>query len=100
MIKAEEVWTEAIRLSGEDRTHDGCIAYALLLMSAIVGPNIVRCAAALSVSRPRIAWMGRNLRKNKIWDGSTVQANWFDPNDGVSLALDASVALGLLERKS
>ncbi len=97
---AEEVWTESERLSGEPRDTDGCIAYALLLISAIVGPNIVKCAAALSVPRNRIRWMARNLRENKVWDGNSVCVNWLDPETGgAALALDASVALGLLKRE-
>jgi hypothetical protein len=70
----------------------------LLLLGAIVdGPNRANKTAQISETRRR-RYM-KNLRKNKVFVGNKIHAEWDDPeNGGYALMLDANVALGYMER--
>jgi hypothetical protein len=73
----------------------GCI----ILASAFVGPNADRVAKFLECPRAPVRETARVLRKNKIWDGTQVRGNWFDPSDGgLDFILDWCVAEGLMNR--
>jgi len=98
-IDNEIVWKEAERFSEAKRDEDVCIATALLLASACVGPNVKRCAKFLQVPRERIVWMCQNLRRSHIWKGAKVYADWENEEyGGINLICDTFVALGLMEK--
>lgn len=68
----------------------------VLVASALVGPNIKRILKLTHIPRAFIAPRSARLRKNGIWVGARVHANW--ENDGyLGLCLDSLVADGYIE---
>ena len=84
----------ALKKKGNEDSRDAI----LLLLGAIVdGPNRANKTAQISETLRR-KYM-KNLRKNGVFVGNKIHAEWDDPeNSGVALMLDANVAMGYLER--
>ncbi len=96
----EEIWMVAKTISGAD-CGDEATAVALLLASAIVGPEIRRAASLIGIPYRGIMWMGTNARLNEIWvaDRVCMNGDWFDEEYGaVALLCDSMCVLGVLER--
>lgn len=72
--------------------------YLILLSSAIVGPNIKKIAKFAHIPRKDVRERAVNLRKNKVWVGGHVYAEWFEKDGGIAFICDALVADGLVKR--
>lgn len=71
---------------------------AILLASALVGPNIRRIARFLCLPRRVVAGASDCAREQGIWRGGKVCANWFGANGGAELVADTCVLLGWMDR--
>lgn len=97
----EEIWKLAKLVVGSDEVGNEVTAVAMLLASAIVGPELRRVASLIGTPYRNIMWMGANARRNGIWFGDRVQMSedWFDKKDGATALLcDSMCLLGILER--
>lgn len=70
----------------------------LLLFGALVdGPN--RANKTVQIPETRRRKYMKNLRRNKVFVGNEIHAEWNDPeNGGIAVLLDANIALGYMER--
>ena len=83
-------------LTRDDRAFETAL---ILLASAVEGPSIERIAYLTNIPRSRVAERGRRLRKNRVWSGNRVVANWFDKESGgIAFWLDVLVADGFMAR--
>ena len=81
----------------EKGNEDSRDAILLLLGALVDGPMRANKTAQIPETRRR-KFM-KNLRKNGVFVGNKIYAEWNDPeNGGCALMLDANIALGYLER--
>lgn len=85
--------------AGLSEDDDGFKAQVVMVSSLQVGPNVSRLAAFTGISKELITNFSRNLRKNGVWRGTRVYANWFETDGGIDFLLDTNVALGCIERR-
>ena len=72
----------------------------VLLVSAYTGPSVCRIAKATGLPHDVVAHIGTQARRQKIWRGRKVFAEWADEDSGsLALACDAACTMGLLTRK-
>lgn len=84
---------------GIDQESEVFHAQMVLLASAIEGPNVQRLTKLSGAPRRLVAKFGHNLRKNGVWRGKKVYANWADEKEGgVAFQLDVLVAMGLMAK--
>lgn len=75
-------------------------AMAVLLSSAVCGPNVVKLKRFTSYPSDLLNKFAYRLRRNGIWKGARVYADWMDPEEGgAALILDSLVAQGMMERQ-
>ena len=83
-------------LKPDDESYE---AMAVLLSSAICGPNMRRIKTFTGYPMASVLKLGHRIRANGIWHGKRVLADWGDAEDGaIALLLDTNVALGRLQR--
>jgi hypothetical protein len=75
-------------------------AQLVMLMSASHGTMDVKKLAKLTGVPHSLVWkFAHNLRKNGVWHGRKICANWLDKeNGGTAFMLDVCVATGLMAR--
>lgn len=74
-------------------------ATVVLLSSLEVGPHIQRLKKFTGYPRELLMKFSHFLRKNGVWRGGRVYADWFDEKEGAAaLIMDSLVAQGMMER--
>lgn len=95
LVKEVERIDPSLKGEHEDPTF---ITMLILLASAVVGPNIKRISKHLNIPRYEVRERAINCRKNKIWRGGKISAEWSGKHGGVAFMLDACVAGDLMNR--
>lgn len=84
--------------SSKDQTN---IVAAILLTSALVGPNEKKIAEYIKLEPKVVREYGRIAREQGIWEKGKINAEWADKQYGsVALICDALCVLGLLSRST
>jgi len=99
--KARLCFQEAARINGgKDVLCDDAIARAMavLLAACVIGPSANRIARFLRLPRRQVRTWGRTARRSGIWRGGRVDADYFEKDGSLSLALDGAVLQGYLKR--
>ena len=60
--------------------------------------DVKRLAKFTKIDISLVAKFAHNLRKNGIWNGRKVCADWAGEDGGISFDLDTCVAIGLMNR--
>lgn len=100
-VSGRMIWNDVKRISeNKDKEAEDNVVMAILLSSAIVGPNEKKISDLLKLQPALVNYYGKKIRKNKIWAGNKVDGGeWFDKKiGGVALICDTLVVLGLLNR--
>lgn len=97
--KFSEVLEDAKRVNGTaDAEDDITKIIAVLLASAIMGPDVAKLEKYTGCDREFLDGIDEKCRKNGIWVGNKVHANWFDEEEGtISLICDVLAAAGMTE---
>jgi hypothetical protein len=90
----KQIWEEARRLDPDKPE-----LFAIMLGSAVKGPNANALAIWLGLPRKVVRMWGKKLREGGIWVGRHVEASWLEENGDIALLCDALVARGLLTRE-
>lgn len=77
----------------------GFMAAAVLLASAFVGADAVRIQKFLKYPAEIIGMFDAALRKNRVWMGEKICADWTGENGGAEFWLCVLVATGHMTRK-
>lgn len=98
--KIKKAVLSVLGIGGNVDDLDPSIQSAMILMaSGNVGPNAKRIAKLLGYPRKVVAEKARIARKNKIWVGGKIIAEWLDDKrGGVAFIADVAVLDGILER--
>lgn len=85
-------------LSEQDEAYK---AMVVLLASAVCGPNVIKLRKFTGYPQDMLSKFAIRLRRNGIWKGDKVYADWLDPEEGsAALILDSMVATGLMQRQT
>jgi hypothetical protein len=62
--------------------------------------DVRKLAKFTGVSVGLVNKFAHNLRKNGVWKGRKIYADWFGENGGIEFNLDTCVAIGWMERSA
>lgn len=100
-LTREQIEREVLKMDPGLKPDDEAVkAQVIMLASVQIGPNIKKLIKFTGYPPGLVHKFGHNLRKNGVWHGRRVRANWFDEGGYIDLLLDTNVALGYLERAS
>lgn len=93
------VQDEAERVSGaKDRDDVQFKTAAVLMSSAVVGPDEAKLAEFTGYDRAFIDAIGERLRKSKVWHKGKIASDWFGKDGDITFNMDVCVALGWMKR--
>ncbi len=100
-MNLHEIETEILRADpGLKREDEAFKAKVVMLTSAFEGTmSVKRLAKMTGLPYSLVAKFAHNLRKNGVWKGRKIYANWSDKeNGGIEFELDTCIALGWMNR--
>lgn len=81
-----------------DMDNEGDQAAILLLSATQVGTSVAALTEFTKLPRAKVQQFVGRLRKNGVFKGGKISADWFGENGGIAFHCDVLVATGMLER--
>lgn len=98
-IKDNEIIEQITQLDSKLEPDDpNYAAAAFLLASLKVGPVQYKIAHLLGMPTRQVSLFAHQARRNGIWKGGQIHAEWFSENGGIAFWCDVLVLTGMMSR--